>query len=154
MPDALVLRASRLKWTVVLAASLVFVSAGLLILLEAPNGRVAGIAVILFFGLGAVVAVLQMATGRLELSPAGFTISGLGRKSTTRWSEVSSAAAVRPAGAGMKMVQITLSDSGHLHAAADVGGRRLLPDTYGMRAEDLAALMNEWHDRYALRKRA
>lgn len=151
-PDTLVLQAGRLKWALVLAASLAFVSAGLLIFFKAPNGRVGGTAGIVFFGLAAVVAVLQMLTGRLELSPQGFTLSGLGRKSTTGWSDVSSVTAVRPAGAMQKMVQVTLSDSANLpRKGGVVGGRRLLPDTYGMKAEDLAALMNEWRGRYASR---
>jgi hypothetical protein len=40
--------------------------------------------------------------------------------------------------------------SGPRRAARAVAGYDggALPDTYGMKADDLAALMNEWHSRY------
>lgn len=148
------LHAGRLRWTLVLAASLIFVAAGVLVFIMAPNGRVAAIVAILFFGFGAVVAVLQMVTGRLELSPRGFTLRGLGRTSTTAWSDVTSFSVVTPTAAWMKMVEVELADTEtlrHTRAAvkAVAGAGRLLPDMYGMKPEDLAALMNQWRSRYA-----
>ena len=120
-------------------ASLTFCAGGLLIFLKAPGGAVGGVVVTGFFGVGALVAVLQMATASLVLSPEGFTITGFGRTSAAAWTEVQDCRAVRPPGAGAmnELVKVRFA-----------GADRWLPDTYGMKAEALAGLMNEWRVRH------
>jgi hypothetical protein len=150
----MVLRSSRLKWLAVLVAALVFVLGGVLIFFAAPNGRGGGVVVFGFFGLTAIVALIQVLTpGRIELSPDGFTAYGIGTRRTTAWSDVSSFSVVR-ASALSKIVAVNPTDSRTLGRAGSairkvVGFNRALPDTYGLSAEDLAALMNDWHRRYA-----
>ena len=154
MSETVILRSSRLKWLALLVSSLVFALGGVLVFFAAPNGRGGGVFVTGFFGLCAVIALLQLlAPGRIELSPDGFTVYGLGTRTTTPWSDVSSFATVR-ASALSKVVAINPADSRTLGRAGAavrkvVGFNRALPDTYGLNAEDLAALMNGWHTRYA-----
>jgi hypothetical protein len=143
-----------LKWLAVLVAALVFVLAGVFIFFAAPNGRGGGVVVSGFFGLTAAVALIQLlAPGRIELSPDGFTVYALGTIRTTAWSDVSSFSSVR-ASALSKIVAVNPADSRTLGRAGAavrkvVGFNRALPDTYGLSAENLAALMNDWHTRYA-----
>jgi hypothetical protein len=153
LPETVVLRSSRLKWLALLLASMVFVLGGALIFFAAPNGRGGGVVVAGFFGLTAVLALVQLlAPGRIELSPDGFTIYGLGTRRTTPWSDVSSFSTAQ-ASALSKIVTVNPADSRSLGRAGAavrkvVGFNRALPDTYGLSAEDLAALMNDWHRRY------
>ena len=151
-----VLRPGRLKWGLVLAACGVFVAGGALIFFEAPGGRVGGAVVMGLFGFGAIVSMLQLASGsRLELSPAGFTVAALGRRATMGWSEVGSFDVVAAGpGALNRMVAVNLVREEHVGGVpgavrAAFGYNRLLPDTYGMKAERLAALMNEWRSMHS-----
>jgi hypothetical protein len=151
-----VLRSSRLKWLALLLASLLFVLVGVLISYAAPNGRVGGVLVIGVFSLTAVLTVAQLlAPGRIELSPDGFTVYGLGTRRTTPWSEVNSFSTARTS-ALSKIVTVNPADSRSLGQAGAavrkaIGFNRALPDTYGLSAEDLASLMSEWQMRYTRR---
>lgn len=155
-PETVTLRPGKLKWGIVLLACLVFAGAGTLIFIEAPGGRAGGVAAMLFFGGGALVSTLQIvANSRLVLSPEGFTIFGLGRRLTTRWTEVASFSVVAAGASPInRMVAVNLAGADRLGRAraaarAVLGYDRLLPDTYGMKAQDLAALLDEWRARHS-----
>ena len=139
-PDArVVLRGSRARWAGLLAASAVFVLGGILVLAFASGGRVAGVAVIVFFGACSAVAAYQLIVGtQLVLAPDGFTVRSLGRTVTRRWKDVEEFDVFRPS-AFMSMVGVTYAG----------GFKSALPDTFGMKANELASLMNEWRARYS-----
>ncbi len=154
--DPLVLRPGRRKWVLILIACLAFVGCGALIFFVAPGGRGGGVVTMAFFGLGAAVSIFQLASNsHLKLSRTGFTVAALRRLSTTRWSEVSSFYAVDAGPTALnRMVAVNLVREERLDGVpgavkAAFGYNRLLPDTYGMKAEKLAALMNDWRSRYA-----
>ena len=151
-----VLKASRFKWAVLLFAGAVFAMGGVLIFFAAPGGRVGGIVVFAFFGACAAVAAIQLVfRSTLTLTTEGFTFTGLGRRVTRRWRDIDSFVAVRTSAlSGVVGIRLPVSPeqaSGVRRAARAIGGYDggALPDTYGMTAVDLAALMNDWRDRYA-----
>ena len=150
------LKASRFKWAVVLFAGAVFAMAGVLIFFAAPGGRVGGIVVFVFFGACAAVAAIQLVfRSTLTLTTKEFTFTGLGRRVTRRWKDIDSFVAVRrSAVSGLVGIRLSVSPeqtSGVRRAARAIAGYDggALPDTYGMTAVELAALMNDWLDRYS-----
>lgn len=142
-PAPLVLRASRRKRFGLLLLFLVFVGTGFWML--GDDGR--GWFVIVFFGVGAVVAVVELVwPGRLELTPTEMRSIRLARSATYEWDRCGAFSTWEPGGnpmvvfdydgwAGSRAAKISRRLSGH-------GGA--LPDTYGMKAADLADLLNEY----------
>jgi hypothetical protein len=156
-----VLRPSRLKWLLVLGISLTFVVGGLLALFwpgraGAPQREGAWVMWLCvgFFGLGVVVCLLQFLprSSFLRLDGEGFTIRTLYRERTYRWEDVDTFGVTVVS--FNKMVGFNFAP--HFDRAARL--RRVnkaiaffegaLPDTYGMKAEDLADLMNEYKCRH------
>ena len=154
MDEVLVLRASRVRWAALFLASAVFAAAGVLVFFVAPGGRGGGAAVFAFFGLGALVAAVQLLTGSsLVLTPEGFTVNSLGRRVTRRWQEIEAFVVVSPS-AFIRIVGIRLAIPDE-HVPSIRSSRRglagfesALPETYGMKATELAELMNEWLARH------
>jgi hypothetical protein len=114
------------------------------------EGDSTGWAAILFFGTGGIVFCLLLLPGSayLKLDPAGFTICSLFRTHSIRWQEVDSFEVARIA--SRKMVVFNFSN---LHRGPEFarklaskisGYEGALPETYGLSAEELAAVMNRW----------
>ncbi len=105
-----------------------------------------------FFGLGAVVFTMQLLpnSSYLRLTREGFTMCSLFRCHTIQWRHVSKFGVGRiymkkvvgwnPAHEISKAGKATKALSGYVSA---------LPDTYSLRAEELADLMNRLRDEYA-----
>lgn len=139
------LRASPLKMLALLVVSLVFVAGGLLMARDEP---VMGYFGAVFFGLGAIVAVVSLLPGSsyVELSDEGFEVCSLFRKHFIRWAQIRE----------FSIYRVQHSERVGWHYLAEAGattlGRRVssalagveggLPDTYGMKARELADLMN------------
>lgn len=102
-----------------------------------------------FFALGIPVFVLNMLPGvaYLVLDREGFTFASLFRKHTVRWADVAAFCIWRAGGNRMVGWQYAPDykpqAAGRAFARALTGVQGGLPDTYGMKAEKLAALMNE-----------
>jgi hypothetical protein len=162
MDEERVLRPGRVKSLLMLGVSLTFVAVGLLGLLwpradgaAEEEERWAMWACVVFFGLGVIVCVLQFLprSSFLRLGPEGFTIRALYRERTYRWEDVDTFGVTQVS--FNKMVGFNFAP--HFDRAARL--RRVnkaiaffegaLPDTYGMKAEDLADLMNEYKHRHA-----
>ena len=113
---------------------------------------------VLFFGAGAVVfAVLLLPrSAYLRIGPEGFTICSLFRARSLRWADVDTfqVATFHQQIGSRKMVVFNFSPHyqgsrrGHKLAVAISGYAGGLPDTYGMRPEELANLLNEYRRRY------
>jgi hypothetical protein len=105
------------------------------------------------FGLGSLVFALQLLPGSsyLLLEPDGFTVRTLYRSQKYAWAEVERFAVTRTG--GNKTVAFDFSSEyGKYHVARKVaagisGYEGALPDTYGMKPERLAELLNEWKAR-------
>jgi hypothetical protein len=146
----LTLRPKRLKYLLFALLSAGFAAVGMLML---RDGNPTGWVEILFFGAGALVFCVLLLPGSayLKLDPGGFTLCSLFRSHSMRWFEVESFAADWIG--ARKMVVFNYSkfhrgqDRLRKVASTIAGYEAALPDTYGLTAEDLAAVMNDWRRR-------
>ena len=127
-----------------------FVAGGALMVRE---GDPTGWAAILFFGAGVIVFCLLLLPGSayLILDPAGFTVCSLFRAHSTRWYEVNSFEV-----GSIGRHKLVVFNFSNLHRGQEfarklssaIGGYEgALPETYGLAAEELAAMMNDWRQR-------
>ncbi len=149
-----VLKPSRTKLIFFLALSLGFVAIGVAALCE--GDLEVGISITLLFGLAALVFAIQLHpdASYLRLTPEGFYVRSLFRMSPlVPWSEAGDfrVETLPPARTRMVVYDSTNPKSQGLRKfnRAFVGATDGLPDSYGMKAEALAALMNEWRNLYA-----
>lgn len=153
-----VLWPSRFKWLLVLAVSLTFVVVGLLALFGprpvGPEDAWAMWLCVGFFGLGAGASLLQFLpqSSFLRLHADGFTVRTLYREATYRWEDVDpfGVVAIRHNRmVGFNYVpHFDRAKRLRRAVAALAGFEGALPDTYGLKAEELADLMNEYKYRY------
>jgi hypothetical protein len=141
------LRSSRKKAVLRLIGCLAFVAIALSI-----DRSVIGYIAVVFFGLGAVVFAVQLHSNisYLRITYEGSTMCSLFRCYTIQWRYVSrfgvghiclrKVVGWDPAHEISKAGKATKALSGYVSA---------LPDMYGMRAEDLADLLNRLRDEYA-----
>jgi hypothetical protein len=119
------------------------------------DGEGLGWAEILFFGTGAIVFCLLLLPGSayLKLDPAGFTFCSLFRPHFTPWSEVEPFAVGRVGTRLLVVFNFSEAHRGQKYlrkvSSAISGYEAALPDTYRLKAADLAALMNDWRQRCA-----
>ena len=145
----IVLRPSNAKWLLMLAVSLVFTAIGAAMI---RGGQGIGWAVAGFFGLCALAAVIVLLPGSsyLKIRRDGFVFGSMFRRHHLPWT------AVGPFGISQvgpqSMVVFDILDSARLPRAARLGmavagANAGLPDTYGMKAGELAAILNAARDR-------
>jgi hypothetical protein len=155
--ESLTFGPSRVKWIAigVLMAALATGAIGLLVTATFDPGArwlVGGMA--LLFAAGAVASAMSLQPGRvyLRLTREGFATKALfGRERAFRWidTEPFESRFVK----GNTWVVFSLSNAAPPQGALRRSNRLLgfgenLPDTYGMRGDQLAALMNEWRTRH------
>jgi hypothetical protein len=155
--DRLVLRPSKRKWTLMTIGSAALAVGGVWLIvtgvpLPPPPFPIGDSRTWLWFGvvlfaLGIPTSLAIMLSGRyyLELTRDGFTIGDLVRPKTFRWSAagpfVVEERRYRKA-VTFEGVPTVLEGLGTVTELMKSFGE--LPDTYGMKAEDLAALMNRY----------
>ena len=105
------------------------------------------------FGLGSLVFAFQLLpdSSYLLLGPKGFTVRTLYRSHKYGWAEVERFGVTR-IGANKTVAFDFSGEYGKYHVARQVaagisGYEGALPDTYGMKPERLAELLNEWKAR-------
>lgn len=143
-----VLTSSTQKWLMVTLIGAVFVVIGIFMIFT--KGDFLAWFVTLFFGLVAGVGLYQVfgPGGRLELGPDTFTIVNLGRRTTERWDECADFATYRT-GPNELVAYDRARDMGTHMAEMNrmLSGRSAgLPDTFGMKARDIADLMNAYRE--------
>ena len=147
MAPATVLHPTRGKTVLFLAISLVFTAIGCL---ELSKGEVfMGCLTVFFFGLAVVVFIVNLrpSASWLRLQDDGFIYCSLFRKSPLiRWTEVSAFRVADVAGREIVVFDWSLKPrSGFRRFNRVLGGASDgLPDTYGLKAEALAGLLNQW----------
>jgi hypothetical protein len=154
-PGPVTLRASKLKWIVVLVGNAFIGVGGVVLSLWSylqgglTIGVVAGSVVGLFCVLAATVGTFSLVTERMwaKLDTEGFDTQNVwGRRRHRRWQDTDGFTAQ-----WINFWPCTVYDdvnpaSGWWEALnrAYIGGKSLLPDTYGLGAENLAYLMTAW----------
>jgi energy-coupling factor transporter transmembrane protein EcfT len=174
--ERLVLRSSRRKAVFLLASALLFVALGFLMgigVIGFPGwlgvfARIVGWFALVFFGLAVPVALFQLLTNRsyLLLQRDGFQMYGIRKSRLIPWSDVEAFTAVtlqnpvlyalptwiRSRGAP-KMVLFDYRPGVQWHQGLRSFNRTFtghdagLAGTYGLKAEELAGLMNNWRSR-------
>jgi hypothetical protein len=141
----IVLRPKRSQFLVLATICLAFVLIGAW---GIARGEQAGWFCCGFFGLGIPVALISMLpnASSLELNSEGFTVRSLFRSGTTRWEDVSDFGVGRIGPNAMVMFNFvdTYRRAGPIRwvNAALTGYEAALPDSYGLRADELADVMN------------
>ncbi len=147
-----ILKPKKLKTLGLLLISILFVTAGFFI---KDNKPFIAWSSILFFGLGIIVFLIQLLpnSSYLKLTSKGFEIRNLYKSHFTSWSDIESFTT------GIigtnKMVMFNYSKEHNKHSSGKKVARNLsgseggLPNTYGMKAEDLAKLLNDWKFKYS-----
>ncbi len=111
---------------------------------------------VLFFGLGVLVALINLLPGcsYLDLTSDGMEIRSLYRKWFVRWTDVQEFFPASVANRPMICWNYTQSFAGQRLgrkiSSGLTGVEAALPDTYGMYAEDLANLLNDWRTKHAV----
>jgi hypothetical protein len=153
-PGPVMLYRSRKKWWLVLFASLVLAYGGYGMIGE---GKLMGWFVLAFFGLVAVTAAASLlpGAGKLTLDASGFEVVNLFRRFRSRWQDVGNFQPIVLPRTSQKFVGYDTGDFAGRPVAGAVarfnvrisGRAGMLPDTYGLSADDLATLMTRWRER-------
>lgn len=140
---------SRLKYSLLLVLSLVFVAMGAFLLTQQASA-VAAWGCIVFFGLGAIVFALILfvpGASSLQLDTNGFVVRSLFRSHRTAWKDV---AGFRPVRIGVKKFVgfdfapgVPASRKLRRVNSAMVGAEAALPDSYGVSVDKLSGLLND-----------
>jgi len=145
------LRASRTQAAVWFLVCLLFVLGGILMVREGePIGYFCGG----FFALGLPIFALQFhpKAAYLHLAPDGFTFCGLFRTHTVRWAHVREFGVINVWGNRMVAWNFTpdYPASGRARAISKLlcGYEAALPNTYGMKPQQLVELMESLRQRY------
>ncbi|MDQ8205777.1 STM3941 family protein [Pelagicoccus sp. SDUM812003] len=142
---------SKTKHALLLLVSITFVAGGIWL---AKNGDWMGHIAYVFFGLGVVVFTIQLLpnSSYLKLKEDGFEFSALFRRHYVKWNDIKHFGIMTQTHRGMttnKMVgwdyreEFEGSDLGRKISKKIGGIESALPDTYGMKAEELLSLMDE-----------
>jgi len=159
MDQTLKLKPSRRKWIFLGVLFLLFAGSFVLMYVYTPTREppddsllVVG-SLVVFFLAGAVLSFMNLLPDRayLLLTPSGFTMRTLWASKSFRWAEVEQFGTLSVK--GTTRVVFTLTAEGRLRYTESMlrklnkamsGGDEALADTYGMSAEALAELMNQW----------
>ena len=138
-----ILRPSRLKWVLMTLGSGLFVAGSWLFL----DGwwRWLGVG---FFGVGVIVSVLTLIPGNafLEVRPDGFTVRSLFRSFGYRWSEIARFHVARTGSSRFVAFDFAPDHEAYRTLRKVVAllfrHEASLPDTYGMKCEELVEFLN------------
>ena len=131
--EAVQLRASRVRSWLLGLLFLAFAGIGIVATSSAPEAWFG----VVFFGVlaAATFATVLPAAAGLTLAPEGFTVRSFFRGTLTPWAAVRRFRVGRQPGRGAAVVY---------EKREPPGEEDLLPDNYGMAADELAALLERW----------
>lgn len=151
-PGPLTLHASRSRFLMLFAGSASFVAIGAVLMVQDGSDAKLWFCV-LFFGLCATVFAINLLPGSasLTLDKDGFRVKQFWFIRKSRWKNVTSIDAGYLPPSRTKTVRYNDTQWSGWRLArwetAKLDYNAVLPDTYGMSADDLAALMVQWRDR-------
>jgi hypothetical protein len=148
--ETMTLQSSKTKGLYMLLLCSLFVVIGVWMI---RSGQMFGWLSVIFFGSGVLVSIITMLPNAsyLKLHREGFTQVTMFRSSTFRWEDVREFSVGRIA--LNKMVMLDFVPSWHESSKLKTVARSMsghdgaLPDTYGLSAEELVALLQEWKNK-------
>jgi hypothetical protein len=150
------LRQSKGKFAFLLAVTLMFTAAGVM-MATVPQSLAVGLGVAIFFGLCSAVLVVPLTPngGYLKLEEDGFTFRSLFRVQTFRWADIVSFSLIRIRWQRFVVWRSTdeRRGKGAMQKLNDAFGGYdgMLPDTYGTKAKVLAECMQKARDEWVAR---
>lgn len=151
-PLPIVLRPRRTKLLLLLAVCLAFVAAGLMMV---RYGETMGYVCSALFAVGGLVFAVNLhpSAAYLRLEATGFTFCSLFRARSVLWRDIQNFGVWKNRGNRMVTWNWVASYSGGGRARslsrAVSGSDAALPDTYGLKAAELADVMNTLRNRYS-----
>jgi len=147
-----ILYPNKFKSILWLLVTLVFTVGGIFMILDGEN---MGWLVVSFFGLGIPVFILNLLpkAAYLKLDTDGFETCTMFKKTRYRWEDVHSFTTGRIH--SNKMVMYNFSEKFQKQktmrkiSSGLAGSEAALQDTYGLKATELAALMNDYKQKYS-----
>jgi len=158
-PGPVTLKPSPLKWIVMVALALGLVAGGIFLIRvgQSTHQLFWGWVSIVFFGACGLVAACQLIPGSsdMTLDAGGFKVSGL-RRRQSNWPDVANFTTWTATAITWSVIYDDQADRSVLGKLNRLfgGHNAFLPDTYGLRARDLARLMTLWRDRALKQTRA
>ena len=145
-PGPVIFVPSRTKWWLLTMTSGLFTVSGIFLIL---NGEAAGIPVAALFGFCTAIGMIWLLPGAslLRLDASGFGVTRFFRAEVFHWNEVSDFGVWAfwfNAMVVFKVAKPRLSLLERSNAALADGRNGYLPDTYGLKAEDLLQIMTVW----------
>jgi len=142
--NTITLRPGKTKALLLALLSLAFLAIGLQMV---EKQVLIGQVLVVFFGIGTVVSLVPLIPSAfyLKLTQEGFEVCKLFKKSFTRWDEVGSFTVSYTSTS--KFVVFNYTDKSRKRARTSqalAGYDAALPDSFGMKVEELADLMNKW----------
>lgn len=145
LPDRIYLPPSRVRWIFVLVASAAIVGLNLYFALN-TTARALWFFVAIF-GVMGTLAAIQLIPGSagLWLDRTGFIYRRFWVDTRREWKKITPVVSHQ---VGLFQSQIAILQMVGFHNEGDAQNkpREILPDTYGIAAEELATLMNHWRD--------
>jgi hypothetical protein len=146
-----ILRPNSIKTLGLLAVCAIFAAGGLWIVAQ---GAAIGWLVVIFFGLGVLVSAVRLlpSSAYLRIDSQGFTLCSLFRTYSFRWDDVQGF--VVAWNGQFRLVAFNFAPGyqrasiGNKISAGISGFDAALPNSYGMSLADLAALLNDYKQRY------
>ncbi len=152
MPKEIILRPSKFKHIRISITSFILAACSVSSISEHP---LIGWTGVLLFGGGGIFLLIQLLSksSQLRLTEDGFEVSSMGKRTFTTWGDVSEFFVLNTTQNGLTVNSLVgYNNSAQYqkqelarsisHALTKCEGA--LPDTYGMSAADLAALMTDW----------
>jgi hypothetical protein len=148
-PGPVTLCPSRKKWLFLLAGCVTGAVGGYWMIQDGAPG---GWYVLVVFGIGSVIPLIVLLPGaaRLKLDRDGFTSTSLFKSHRVRWQDADNFEPVRVPPANLWLVgydDVTAAGRTIAAISVEISGRNsALNDTYGFRADQLAAVMAQWRE--------
>ena len=142
------LRSKKLKYIIILLILLPFLALGVILVLD---GELIGWALVIFFGMLAFLDGMALCSSYpyAVLTPEGYTICGTLLSSSAKWTDFEDARARWHYSGRVVMVKYSASCKGSALGKAvraisfDLA---IIPETFGLKAEDFAELMNKMRE--------
>jgi hypothetical protein len=149
---------SRVKTIFLFLGSLMFVAGGVFIVVAVKGQLLPGLGSICFFGMCLAVSIAQFnpKAAYLLVEPDGFTFCAMFRPQKVFWRDVDHFEVTRIVLNKMVVWNYPAENTPHMKGRAiskSIAGYEAgLPDTYGFKAEELCALLNEIKNESVLRE--
>jgi hypothetical protein len=152
LPEEITLHPSRKKWGFIFTICALLCSCGVCLIWQQPGVKAWAMVLFLAFGAAAGLTLLVSRKAYLTLYADRFEQSMLGRRLNYRWNQVSAFHVWQHQHHSVVCFDVVEDESvlGEMNRGL-AGASGFLSDSFGLKADDLAELMNRFRDRSLMR---